>query len=204
MADQQEIHDVLAQMALEDASDESPVAGALDLDTLVLLGHSQGGLCALLAVEGSCELPCCVGLSFDRPEELAGAALWGTNRKVPLVPVPQTANDGIPLALLQGTVDSMAEPVDTQETYTKIQDPPKAYVGVIGANHYGMCDVNNPEGALADGSAPTLEQAVSVETIARWSAMFLRAHVLGDETAQTYVHEIGGPADENVNVVSEP
>ena len=203
MAESQEVHDALAQMETEDASEESPVAGALDLDTLVLLGHSQGGLCGLLAVEESCEIPCCTGFAFERPEELAGAALWGTNRKAPLMPIPQTENDGIPVALLQGTLDGMAAPADTQETYTGIQDPPKAYVGVIGANHYGQCDVNHPEGALADDSEPTLEQEVAVETIARWSAMFLRAHVLGEGAAIEWVHETGGPADENVNVVSE-
>jgi hypothetical protein len=98
----------------------------------------------------------------------------------------------------------MALPADTQEAYTKIQDPPKAYVGVIGANHYGACDANNPAGADADPSAPAIDQAMAVETISRWSAMFMRAHVLGDAAAAAYVHETGGPADPNVNVVSEP
>jgi hypothetical protein len=98
----------------------------------------------------------------------------------------------------------MALPADTQEAYTKIQDPPKAYVGVIGANHYGICDANNPAGADPDTAAPDIEQPVAVETIGRWSAMFLRAHVLGEEAAAQYVHETGGPADANVNVVAEP
>jgi dienelactone hydrolase len=203
-AEQGESRDVIDHMIAQNAGATSPVAGAIDTSTTVLLGHSYGGVCALNTIREVCEPPSCSG-TFERPAEIAGGAFWGTNLAVPILGtlVDSIANHGLPVALVQGTLDSKAKPEDTQEAYTKLEDPPKAYVGVIGANHYGQCDVDNPPGAAADGTPPTLAQATAVETIARWSAMFLRAHVLGDEAAWEYVHVTGGPADPNANVVAE-
>jgi dienelactone hydrolase len=204
-AEQSEAAEVVAHMAAEDASAGSPLAGAVDTERLVVLGHSYGGVCGLNILRGVCELPTCVGLTYERPEQLVGAAFYGTNVALPFIGTVISAigNDGIPAALVQGTLDGKAAPEDTQEAYLMIEDPPKAYVGVIGANHYGVCDENNPEGAQPDANAPTVAQEVAVETIARWSAMFLRAFALGDPAAVEYVTEIGGPADPNVNVVVE-
>jgi dienelactone hydrolase len=200
-AEQSESRDVIDHMIAENAGSTSPVSGAVDTATVVLLGHSYGGVCALNTIREVCEPPSCYG-TFERPEEIAGGAFWGTNLALPIIgtTVQSIANHGLPVALVQGTLDSKAKPEDTQEAYLKLEDPPKAYVGVIGANHYGQCDVDNPPGAAADGTPPTLDQVVAVETVARWSAMFLRAHVLGDEAAFEYIHVTGGPADANVNV----
>jgi len=204
-AEQSEAAEVVAHMAAEDSSATSPVAGAVDVERLVLLGHSYGGVCGLNILRGVCEPPTCIGLTYERPEQLVGAAFYGTNVALPFVGsvISAIENDGIPAALVQGTLDGKALPADTQEAYLMIQDPPKAYVGVIGANHYGACDENNPEGAPADSSVPAIAQDVAVETIARWSAMFLRAFALGDPAAVEYVTETGGPADTNVNLVVE-
>ena len=203
-AEQSQAREVIDHMSGENLRPSSPVAGAVDTSVAVLLGHSYGGVAALNIVREVCEPPTCFG-SFERPPEIAGAALWGTNLALPLVGtmVPSIANHGLPVALVQGTLDSKAKPADTQEAYAKLEDPPKAYVAVIGANHYGQCDVDNPPGAAPDGSTPALAQDVSVETVARWSAMFLRAHVLGDQDAREYVQVTGGPADPNANVVAE-
>jgi hypothetical protein len=85
------------------------------------------------------------------------------------------------------------------ETFNALQTPPGAYVTLIGSNHYGNADVDNPPGAAADASAPTLDQAVGVETVGRFSGNFLRAWVLDDAEAQAYV---GGPTgDPNVLVM---
>jgi hypothetical protein len=203
-AEQDESREVIDHMIAENAGSTSPVAGAVDTSTTVLFGHSYGGVCALNTIREVCEPPTCSG-TFVRPPEIAGGVFWGTNLAVPILGtiVQSIANHGLPVALVQGTLDSKARPEDTQEAFTKLEDPPKAYIGVIGANHYGQCDVDNPPGAAADGTPPTLDQAVSVETIARWSAMFLRAHVLDDGAAWEYVHVTGGPADPNTNVVVE-
>ena len=204
-AEQSEAAEVLAHMAAEDASVSSPVAGAVDVERLVLLGHSYGGLCALNIVRGVCEPPTCVGLTCERPEHLVGAAFYGTNSALPFVGsiISTIENDAIPVVFAQGTLDGKALPADTGETYLMVQDPPKAYVGVVGANHYGVCDENDPDGAQADPCAPVLDQATAVETIGRWSAMFLRAYALGDPAAREYVAATGDPADPNVEVVLE-
>jgi hypothetical protein len=199
-AEQSEPSDVLAQLRVEHEDPASPLNGIVDTTTLVLLGHSYGGVAGLNVIRDVCMPPSCSG-GFARPAELAGGAFYGTNLAVPILgTVPDIANHGLPVALIQGTLDSKARPGQAQTTYEKIQDLPKALVSVIGANHYGQCDTNNPPGAGADGAAPTLDQAIGVETIARWAAMFLRARVLGDAAAVVYLETLGDAADPNVEV----
>lgn len=180
----------------------SPVAGKLDLGTMVLLGHSYGGVVGLQAIQNQCQFPFCVG-GFQRPAALAAGAFFGTNLKPPFGSIPAVSNDGLPIALVQGDADGKAAIADTQETYEKVQDPPKAFVVVHGANHYGICNTDNPSGADADGNTPSLDQQVAVATAARWSALFLRAHVLEDAAAADYIHATGDALDDNVTVASE-
>ncbi len=201
-AEPDEIQDVLAHMREQYESPSSPVHTALDVDTIVVLGHSYGGACGMNSLRSVCEMPFCIG-TWSRPAELKAGAFWGTNLAVPLVgTVPDIDNAGLPVILMQGTLDSMATPTDGRNTYDKIQDPPRAYVEVSGANHYGVCNVNNPPGAEADDVAPFLAQAVAIETIARWSALFLRAHLLGDEDAWRAVHVCGDALDPNAALVA--
>ena len=204
-AEQSEAQAVMEHMIAEGSSEDGTVSGAVDAGTLVLLGHSYGGVAGVNIIRGVCEAPTCVGLSYDPPPQLAGGAFWGTNVAMPFIGtmIHTIDNRGLPLAFLQGTLDSKALPQDTQEAYTITQDSPKAYFGVIGANHYGICDADNPPGASPDPTPPTLSQEVATETAARWSALFLRAHVLDDGEALDYVTGWGGPADPNVNVCWE-
>jgi hypothetical protein len=202
-AEQSEPADVLAQLRTENDDPASPVRGVVDTGTLVLLGHSYGGVAGLNIVRNVCMPPSCSG-GFDRPPELAGGAFYGTNMATPILgTVPNIANGGLPVALVQGTLDSKARPDQAQATYDKIQDPPKALVRILGANHYGLCDTNNPAGADADGAAPELDQATAVETAARWSALFLRARVLGDPAAIEWLDTVGDPADPNAELLQE-
>jgi fermentation-respiration switch protein FrsA (DUF1100 family) len=181
----------------------SPLLGVVDAGSLVLLGHSYGGVAGVNAIRGACQPPSC-SLGWTRPEELRGGAFYGTNLRTPLIgTIPNIDNGGRPLALVQGTRDSKAPPGDAQATYDKIQDPPKAIVMVEGANHYGLCDVNDPPGAGPDGTPPTLDQDLAVETAARWSAIFLRARVLGDPSAIDYLESLGDPVDPNATVTWE-
>ncbi len=180
----------------------SPIAGKLDLGLMALLGHSYGGVVGLQAIQNQCQFPFCVG-GFQRPAALQGGAFFGTNLRPPIGGIPDVANDGLAIGFVQGDVDGKASMADAQETYTKVEQPPKALVTVVGTNHYGICDTNNPPGADADSNAPSLGQDVAVETTARWSAMFLRAHVVGDADAVAYVHDTGDGLDDNVTVISE-
>lgn len=197
------VNQVLAHMKNEQLG-SSPVAGNLDVGNLVLLGHSYGGVVALHAIQNVCQFPFCIG-GFDRPPELKGGALFGTNMRSPMGgSVAPVENQGLAVALVQGDRDSKATPEDALATYEQIKDPPRALVTIIGANHYGNCDMNNPDGADADPSMPSLAQDIAVETAARWSALFLRAHVLNDAVAHQYVHGTGDASDDNVAIAAVP
>lgn len=198
--EQQQTNDVLNYLAIENATSASPIAGQLDTDTLVLLGHSFGGAVGLATVLDDCVPILCTG-TFDRPAALKGAAFYGTSFFDPRFggTVPPINNAGIPLALIAGSADSVTELADVEATYAQLQSPPQALVTVLGANHYGITNVNNP---IRDPNPPTLDQAVATETIARWSALFLRANVLNDRGAADYIFGSGDALDPNVTVTA--
>jgi len=207
-AEQQQMYDTLAFTAQENDNASSPLYGIVDTQRLVMLGHSYGAACTIGAMQNSCEYPFCPeGATFTRPEELKAVALCGINTK-PYGPVEgdirETNNLGMPFAIINGKLDNNATYDVTKISYDLIQDPPKAMVFIKGANHYAMCDMNNPPGPGADPNVPTLEQEVSAETAARWSALFLRAYALDDEDALEYVHTTGQILDPNVEVTTDP
>lgn len=116
----------------------SPIANVIDPEKLVLLGHSFGGAVGLSAVQGACPFPMCPFGEFEQPEELVGAAFFGTNLRPPptlgggdVLPIE---NADIPTALIFGSNDGIAAPEDTIDTF---QTPPTALVEVAGTNHYG-------------------------------------------------------------------
>lgn len=198
-----QIKDVLTQMVAENSNAASPIAGIVNTKKLALLGHSAGSAVGLSAVGGTCIPILCNG-SYSRPDELAAGAFYGASLQTPITQQLITINNsGIPIALLQGDLDSLTLPANAQKTYEQIQNPPKALITILGANHYGITNTNNPVGAGADNSTPTLAQAVAVETVARWSGLFLRASVLDDKAAFDYVYSTGDALDPNVNVTSQ-
>ncbi|HEY9607070.1 MAG TPA: chlorophyllase [Allocoleopsis sp.] len=197
-----QINDVLNYMVTENANPTSPMAGMLDTKKLVLLGHSYGGAVGMSAIENSCIFPLCEG-NFTRPDALIGGAFYGTHRKdFKTGTFSATKNAGIPIALVEGSRDGVATQDEVRGTYELIQDRPKLLITVNGANHFSITDVNNPAGAKLDSSNPTLDQAVGTETIARWSALFLRAYALHDTSALDYLKNTNNSRDENVNVIS--
>ncbi|MFN6471928.1 MAG: alpha/beta hydrolase family protein [Nostoc sp. SerVER01] len=198
-----QISHVIDFMLAENSNPNSPIAGTLDLDKLVLLGHSFGGAVGLTAIDNSCIYPVCEG-EFQRPQQLQAAAFFATNTFVGIRKFIPIRNQGIPIALILGSQDgSSVTPETTQTSYDLIQESPKALITIEGANHYGITNINNPPGARPDPNIPTLPQEKSIETIARWSALFLLAHTLGDRGALDYVNNTGDSLDENVTVVIE-
>jgi len=199
-AEEKQVTDAAAWMTVEDTRAGSPVAGHVDTANLVLLGHSAGGAAGLYAVEGTCMPPFCLVPPYTRPAQLRAAALFGTNSAVPGVPgADPIETAGVPVALLQGSLDTRATPTAAQATYDALTGGPKTLITVLGANHYGITDTANPVGAQPDPSVPTLDRQQSIATIARWSAMWLRAQ-LGDVAARFYVRFVGPHVDANVLV----
>ena len=192
-------NDVLGFMKVENMSPTSPLLGKIDVTQMGLLGHSFGGAVGLGAIQNDC-FPILCTTEFTRSEELKAGIFFGTRfgEQDPTSPVPPIINQGVPTGLIAGTVDGVISQEKVQETYNQIQEPPKVLINVLGANHYGITNEDNER----DQMRPTLSQEVATETIARWSALFLRAHLQGDEGAFDYVYRTGVQRDENVNVIN--
>lgn len=195
---------VLEQMAIENTKPTSPITSVVDTQRLGLLGHSFGGAVGLSAIADRClrELFLCRE-PFTRPKELLAGAFFGANLRNPItdefVPI---SNDNIAVALIQGELDGVALPERAKRTFDNIQTPPKAAIALQGANHFAITNVNNPDGANPDRNNPTLDRAIGIETIARWSALFLRANMLEDRVASDYIYSKGDALDPNVSVTS--
>lgn len=202
-ADTSQIQAVLAQMRLENQNPKSPVTNIINTEKLGLLGHSLGGAVGLSAIANLCLPFLCQG-SFSRPKQLLAGAFFGASlRNVTTQQYVPIHNSYIKVALLQGSVDSIGLPQRAQATYEQIQDPPKTLITILGANHYGITNTNNPTGARADRNFPLLKQNTSIETIARWSGLFLRANILNDQVAGNYIYSTGDTLDENVTVINQ-
>jgi dienelactone hydrolase len=182
------ITDVIA--GLDGAPD---LDGRVDVSAVGLMGHSYGGVVGMYALTDQCTPPFCEP-PFDLPASVRGGAFYGTNMRPPFGgAIAALPNAGRGITLIQGTVDGAATPPDGLETFEALQTPPAAYVTLLGANHYGNCDVNNPEGAAPDNNAPTLDQAQGLETVSRFAGVSLRAWILDDAEARTYLQTAVDP-----------
>ncbi len=202
----EQINAVLAQMRTENSNSNSPIAGIVNTQKLGLLGHSFGGGVGLSAIADVC-LPRFCSSPTTLPTEVVAGVFYATGlaRTPNVLPVEYIPinNSGIPVALLKGTLDGIIPPFVTDGTYENIQNPPKTLITLTGANHYGITNTNNPPGPFPDRNTPTIPQDVAIETLARWSGLFLRASILNDKDAFNYVYFTGDANDPNVTVISE-
>ena len=198
--EQQQVLDVLAFLKTENANATAPIAGQLDPTQLGLLGHSFGGAVGLAAVQNTCVPILCTG-SYTRPPELKAGAFYGASFFDPRFQntIPSINNQGVPVALIAGSRDGVTNLANVAATYDQIQGLPKALITVLGTNHYGITNTDN---LIREPIRPTLEQSVATETIARWSALFLRANILSDEQAFDYVFNTGDALDPNVTATA--
>ncbi|MEP1061227.1 MULTISPECIES: ScyD/ScyE family protein [Cyanophyceae] len=201
LADQQQVKDVLDQMKVEDAAADSPIFEIVDTEKLGLLGHSFGGYAGLAAIQNIND-PAVSSGDYTRPPELMAGVFYGTNFQSPTNSgiFPPIDNQDIPVGLIAGTLDGVSDFGEVASTYVKIQDPPKALIAVDGANHYS---ITNEDNVARDPNRPTLDQATANGAIGRWSGLFLRSHLLGDQGAFDYIYNTGGDLDPNVSVISQ-
>ncbi|MEV6303647.1 hypothetical protein AB0M02_29845 [Actinoplanes sp. NPDC051861] len=162
----------------EDDDPASPLYRRVDENTLVVAGHSFGAATALSLSAGLCVIPFCA-IADVAPDELSAVVTYGGNNVLYGTDLVLPVLNTVPVGYLQGTADGVATPAEGQTTYNLTAGTPKAFISVTGANHYGVTNGQNPAGALPDASAQTLDQAVGVETIARWSARWLLAQTSG-------------------------
>lgn len=190
--EESQIPAVLAYMQAENANPESAVAGMLDTNTYVLLGHSRGGVTGLKAI-----------FEMDiRPEELAAAVFFGTASRLKIARTDDRVNR-FPLALIAGAFDSIIPPEYTRLTYDQLPNSPKAYIEIAGANHYAITDVAQPLGGPKEFQPATLAQETGMTLIAEWSAIFLRAYLLREDAALAAFSENASQSrnDEHIRVL---
>lgn len=197
-----DVRPVLDWLRSESARVDSPLAGVVETNRLVLVGHSFGGAAALDAARDVCAFPFCSEPPTWR-ENLMGVAVYAADLADPRRPgaVPLVDNGRVAVIIIAGDRDGLADLRDAAATFDRVQDSPAAFVTVRGAAHYSITDAENLPEALDDPGAATLDQLVATETIARWTGTLLRALALRDPDAIEYVTTSGPPADSNVDVV---
>ncbi len=165
---------VRAQLAGMNSAPDSPLFGLVDDTRYALGGHSFGGAAALDAAGGVCRFPFCGG-TFDR-SDLAAVIGYGANRCTDDACTDIAIDtSGIAVQLIQGTADTIAPESSARATFEAISGGPRQLVSVLGADHNGHLDLPNP--------TQPLDLTVSIETAARWTALFLEAFVQADEAA---------------------
>jgi hypothetical protein len=197
----QQINEVLDWMEAEDVNPDSPIANIIDPDKLGLLGHSFGGSVGLGASQEDIFVPGISSPDYVQPPELKAGIFYGTSFRNPVTDaVLPLNNQDIATGLIVGDRDGVIKPGSTSETYDLILNPPKALITVEGANHYGITNLDN---LLREPNRPTLEQSTATETIARWSGIFLQAHLQGSLGALDYIYNTGDALDPNVSLISQ-
>lgn len=154
-----QIGETLTWMASENGRAASPLEGHIDTDTMVLLGHSFGGATGLSIAEDKCSIPFCTTLSFNLPSAVKAGSFYGTNNAI--LGIYPTIDNQIPVQLVQGQSDGMAEPAQAESSYGKIANGHKQIVRVTGASHYGITNTQNPSGAQAEANSQTSTQSAA-------------------------------------------
>jgi dienelactone hydrolase len=189
------ITDSLAHVYAETQDPESPLYGIVDTTRAGLTGHSFGSATALFALANFCTFPFCAPEEgFQLPAEIKAAALVAGNAGSIVLDT-----QGVPIALLIGDLDTGL--ANSKATFERLQ-PPSAFIEVHGANHYGLNDVAQPpDAAVREGEASqTIPQAITAGRLARWSGLFLRAHLYNDQNAWRQIFRSDG--DDYVTVTS--
>lgn len=170
--------EALDQVTVEDGDSTSHLFRIVDTNRLGVVGHSYGGAVAINAAAGVCEPPflCKDVDGDDQPNEISffdrgplkAVVVYGSSR----TDVDRDTS-GVAVALLQGTLDGVAAPIKADQTLPLLEQP-HALIAITGANHYGICNENNP---AADPNTPTLDQQAGLDQIVTWTDRWLRANL---------------------------
>ncbi|WP_155633151.1 hypothetical protein [Burkholderia stagnalis] len=154
----------------------------LDLNRILLCGHSTGGASCLIArgdlVSAGGPTPLAVGL--------IAPAVWGGSPP----DVSALASSIAPNALMviAGAVDTMQAGVDPMATYVAGQAP-KVLITIPGANHFGYTSICSPDNKVcaAKDNPGTIVRIAQELTAAAYLAALLRRFARGDQTVEPYL-----------------
>jgi len=172
------------------AGSTSGISGRLQDDAWSLVGHSFGGVIAMIAAARDAPQQCaptgplrflCFGYTGFGSDIKAvityGASLIDRGRGGPGVNLINLNTSGVPVILVHGKNDGRNLLVDDQTTYDALLEKPKALIELDHANHYGITDAQVVPGATPDPSPQTKSQDWSTSQIAKIVAAGLDAHV---------------------------
>ena len=200
------VADLQATLRRETQNPQSPLFERVNPENVALLGHSQGGIVGLDAIVNASAVSFASG-DYSLPPQLKAAAFYGSFLEVELDLEGDgdrpLNSQGLPLALMAGSRDSLMPAAEVRATYTGLATPPKLYLELEGANHYGITNVNNPPQAPLDPRLPDLPQEIALDTLARWTGVFLRAWVFSDAIAREYLEQMLGTIDPVVSLEGE-
>lgn len=195
---------VYTSMLAAAADPSSPLYQVVDTEHMAVVGHSLGGRVGLTAIAGVCEPTICrtPDGTYTPPAALTTGAFYGTNMVNLDGSVTDVDSSGAAVALVQGSLDGVSTPDRADLTYPTLESP-RARIDIIGANHFGITDRNDPPGARPDPLAPTLFQPVANYHIARWIGYWLRFHLRDDPWAAFWLYSVGGSFDGVVDVTTD-
>lgn len=172
-----QIIDILAEIKQDVSRLKFPISQWINLEKLVLLGHSCGGITGIEAICNPVHIDPITGYRYHRPPELAAGVFFGSNALSRQDQSKAIKNIEIPVALIAGDLDTITPPEMTQQAYERIEILPKAYMVLEGINHYGITNVSQPKAGAIETCAATVEQSIAIETIANWTSLFLNAYL---------------------------
>ena len=188
-SEQQQINETLEFIKSENTNLDSPIYQQVDIDSMVLLGHSYGGIVGINAIEGNSAYPYSNG-EYTKPKELIGGVFYGSdsNQLNSYLGQPeevQPIDNEVPIALIAGTQEGIATIDNIKETYDRLENSPKSFISISGANHYSITNTND-DFQIPDPNDATLNQEQGVEILALNSATFLHNNVLQDANNTEY------------------
>jgi dienelactone hydrolase len=167
----------------ENAREGSPLFGRIDTEHAFITGHSMGGGVSLGVASDFGQMGL-VDDDWSMPPQLVAAAVNGTHN----IPPPRTGDplpvdNKVPIAFISGSLDSLVTLDQVSRTFAGVRGV-KPYLQVVleGGNHFFLNDEETPPGARPDPNAMQIAQDVSVNSSARWTALWFRAN-LGDADA---------------------
>lgn len=182
------LKDAIDQMRLQDTTPGTPAHFIVDPERTGFVGHSLGGAVGLYASAGLCVPTICdTTIGFERPEALKagvvyGASLYDTTGSGELVDLDTS---GVAIAMLQGTEDGVSTPAEALDS-EPLLEPSRALIQIEGANHYAICEHNNPLGALAiePGVVTPEAQQAGIRRVAHWAGVWLREYLGADASSE--------------------